>query len=72
MRKIPWTRPFVAGAACVVVMLTGAVGAWAQQQAAQQQAADQKVAAIKQSLQTSMAALRAYEWIETVTVSLDG
>ena len=35
---------------------------------AQDDAAQQKMAAIKQSLQTSTQALRGYEWIETVTV----
>jgi hypothetical protein len=39
---------------------------------AEQDAAAQKVAAIKQSLQASATALRSYEWIETITVSLDG
>jgi len=57
-----------AGVLCVAVLLAGAIGAWAQEQAA----ADQKIAAIKQSLQTSMATLRSYEWIETVTVKLKG
>ena len=49
------------------------VGAWAQQPAAPPAAekAD-PVAAMKQSLQAGMAALRQYEWIETTTTSLKG
>jgi hypothetical protein len=46
----------------------GVMGAWAQGGSA----ADQKIAAIKQSLTQSMTALRSYEWIETVTVKVDG
>ena len=61
-----WRR-FGATLLWVAVVLAGAIGAWAQENAA-----EQKVAAIKQSLQQSMAALRSYEWVETVTVSHDG
>ena len=50
-----------------LVLLAGLTGAWAQESAEAQ-----KAAAIKQSLQRSMAALRSYEWIETVTVKVDG
>ena len=39
---------------------------------AQTQTVDQRVAAIKQSLAQSQAALKAYEWIETTAVSLKG
>jgi len=54
--------------AIVVVAFCGlCLPAWADQSAA-----EQKVAAIKQSLQTSTAALRGYEWMETVTVKVDG
>jgi hypothetical protein len=35
-------------------------------------AASDQVAAVKQSLQSSMAALRQYEWVETTVVSLKG
>lgn len=52
---------------CASLLLAGGIATWAQQEAV-----EQKVAAIKQSLQTSAAALRSYEWIETVTVKLDG
>jgi hypothetical protein len=51
----------------IAVMLVGVSGAWAEDSSA-----EQKVAAIKQSLQSSMAALRSYEWVETVTVKVDG
>jgi hypothetical protein len=37
---------------------------------AQTQTVDQRVAAIKESLAQSQAALKTYEWIETTTVSL--
>ena len=50
------------------LILAGPIGSWAQEGSA----ADQKIAAIKQSLTKSMAALRSYEWIETVTVKVDG
>jgi hypothetical protein len=62
------SRRFGAHALWVAVMLAGTIGAWAQEEAAEQQ----KVAAIKQSLATSMKALRSYEWVETVTVKIDG
>jgi hypothetical protein len=39
---------------------------------AQTQTVDQRVAAIKQSLAQSQAALKTYEWIETTVVSLKG
>jgi hypothetical protein len=52
---------------CALVLLAGITAT-----PAQEDAASQKVAAIKQSLQQSMAALQSYEWIETVTVKLDG
>ncbi len=39
---------------------------------AQTQTVDERVAAIKQSLAQSQAALRTYEWIETTAVSLKG
>jgi len=42
------------------------------QEAPQPPASQDKVAALKQSLQKSAAALRQYEWIETTTVSMKG
>jgi len=47
-------------------MVAVSVGSFAQD------AAQEKVAAIKQSLQKSAAALRSYEWIETTTVKIKG
>jgi len=39
---------------------------------AQESGAAERVAAVKQSLQAGMAAIRKYEWVETTTVSLKG
>jgi hypothetical protein len=52
----------------LAVLLAGVIGVWGEEGSAE----DQKIAAIKQSLTESMAALRTYEWIETVTVKVDG
>jgi hypothetical protein len=52
----------------VVAVLLVCVGA----ALAQEGGADDKVAALKQSLQAGMAALRNYEWVETTAVSLKG
>lgn len=56
-----------AGVLWVLLAFAAVTGVWAQEDAAAQ-----KIAAIKQSLQQSMAALRSYEWVETVTVKVDG
>jgi hypothetical protein len=62
------SRRFGAHALWVAAMFAGTIGAWAQEGAAE----DQKIDAIKGSLTKSMAALRSYEWVETVTVKIDG
>jgi hypothetical protein len=60
-------RRIGAGLLCIPLALGVVTVAGAQEDPAQQ-----KVAAIKQSLQKSMAALHSYKWIETVTVKIDG
>jgi hypothetical protein len=62
-----WGSWIGAGLLSFGVLLSGVAGV-----SAQQDAAAEKVAAIKQSLQQSMVALRSYEWVETVTVLHDG
>lgn len=63
----------LAVAACGVLLILPASGpALAQAQQQGPMTPPQRVAAIKQQLQASQARLRAYEWIETTTVSKDG
>lgn len=57
--------------AMTVCVLLGAAGVTAQQAAAPA-GADDHVAAIKQSLQQSAAALHHYKWIETTVISIKG
>jgi hypothetical protein len=52
---------------CIPLVLAGATEA-----GAPEDAATRKIAAVKESLQSSVEALRIYEWIETVTVTVDG
>ena len=59
-------RTWAIGVAAVVSV------AWFGTPATAQPAPEERVAAIKQSLQESMAALRQYEWVETTIVSLKG
>jgi hypothetical protein len=55
-----------------VLSLFAALAVLAPVLTAQTQTVDQRVAAIKQSLVQSQAALKTYEWIETTAVSLKG
>jgi hypothetical protein len=61
-------RRLFTGGLFLAVMAVGVVGARAQEKTAE----SRKIAAIEQSLARSMTALRSYEWIETVTVTVDG
>ena len=56
----------------LVSVVALASGAGFVQPAAAQTAPQERVAAIKQSFQESMAALRQYEWVETTIVSVKG
>jgi hypothetical protein len=64
--KVTHASAFVALAAALVVALP--LGSRAEQG----QAPDQVVAAVKQSLQDSQAKLRAYEWVESTSISFKG
>ena len=55
-------------AASLATVVTG----HAQQPAATPGAAEDRVAAIKQSLQQGMAAIRRYQWVETTSISMKG
>jgi hypothetical protein len=58
---------------CIMAMLSiGFVTVLSAQQPPAPAGGTDHVAAIKQSLQTSMAALRQYQWVETTVVSLKG
>jgi hypothetical protein len=71
------SRPIGSAATVLVSMLMASAAAWAQAPAApaaQPLAAmvAERVAALKQSLATSAATLKQYEWIETTTIRLNG
>ena len=56
----------------LIVLVAVALVAGLASPAAAQTAPQERVAAIKQSLQDSMAALRQYEWIETTIINVKG